>query len=137
MLYPFDNTITFKKLLNNALEEYCELDFPDMFPMSSRYFTAQEATSLLEKIKEAHNTKKIYELNYYHIVLIWELMKIYYSTDKIERYFDDTDFLWEPDLILNLTAEQKKALGLRETLFGVILGLKPHKEELLIKEIKC
>lgn len=51
----------------------------------------------------------------------------------VDQYFWDTDFLFDAETFTQLDAEAKKKLGFSEGLFGVIHGLPPHPEELVLR----
>jgi hypothetical protein len=54
----------------------------------------------------------------------------------IEEYFWDTDFLTDAEMFSRLAPHAKQQLGFSEGLFGVIHGLTPHPEELVLKRWK-
>ena len=56
--------------------------------------------------------------------------------DRIETlYFYDTDFLFDPEVMLNLGEEEKKLMSFRPETFAITQGLAPHPEELVLKEV--
>ena len=50
----------------------------------------------------------------------------------IDRYFWDTDFLMDAELFSRLDANAKTNLGFSASVFGVVQGLSPHPEELVL-----
>ena len=54
----------------------------------------------------------------------------------IERYFWDTDVLMVAEVVSRLSAEAKRHLGLSESLFGVVHGLAPHPDELVLQRVE-
>ena len=52
----------------------------------------------------------------------------------VDTYFWDTDFLLDAETFSQLDAEAKKKLAFSESLFGVIHGLPPHPEELVLRK---
>jgi hypothetical protein len=54
----------------------------------------------------------------------------------IERYFWDTDVLMVAEIWSRLSAEAKQHLGLRDALFGVVHGLAPYPDELVLQRVE-
>jgi hypothetical protein len=54
----------------------------------------------------------------------------------IERYFWDTDVLMVAEVLSRLSAEAKLHLGLSDSLFGVVHGLAPHPDELVLQRVE-
>jgi hypothetical protein len=52
----------------------------------------------------------------------------------IDAYFWDTDFLLDAGVFGQLTPDAKSSLGLSREAFGVMEGLPPHPEELVLKQ---
>lgn len=56
--------------------------------------------------------------------------------DWIEAlYFYDTDFLFDPEIMLNLGEEERKGMSFNPETFAITQGLAPHPEELVLKEV--
>ena len=53
-----------------------------------------------------------------------------------ETYFWDTDFLTRPETMDQLTAEHKEMTGFSPGTFGVVHGLVPHPDELILKQVE-
>jgi hypothetical protein len=51
----------------------------------------------------------------------------------IDAYFWDTDFLTDAQMFSDFTPEAKEQLGFNEEVFGVIQGIAPHPDELVLK----
>jgi hypothetical protein len=51
----------------------------------------------------------------------------------IETYFWDIDFLMDAEIFSRLSADAKTNLGFSDGVFGVIHGLSPHPEELVLR----
>lgn len=51
----------------------------------------------------------------------------------IELYFYDIDFLFGPDVLLNLSEKERAAFAFNDELFALSQGLLPHPEELKLK----
>ena len=64
-----------------------------------------------------------------------------YHIEKIDfdlletLYFYDTDFLFDPEVMLNLGEEDRKGMSFNPETFAITQGLAPHPEELLLKEM--
>jgi hypothetical protein len=54
----------------------------------------------------------------------------------VEAYFWDTDFLLDPSTFYQLGAPSRQQLGYRADLFGVLSGLLPHPDELVLKTVE-
>ncbi len=50
-------------------------------------------------------------------------------------YFYDTDFLFDPEVMLNLGEEERKCLSFNPETFAITQGFAPHPEELVLKEV--
>jgi len=56
--------------------------------------------------------------------------------DRLEvLYFYDTDFLFDPEVMLNLGEEERKGMSFNPETFAITQGLSPHPEELVLKEV--
>ena len=51
----------------------------------------------------------------------------------VDMYFWDTDFLLDAELFAQLTPEAKASLGFSPSAFGVVQGLAPHPDELVLR----
>ena len=51
----------------------------------------------------------------------------------VDMYFWDTDFLLDAELFARLSPEEKASLGFNPSVFGVIQGLSPHPDELVLR----
>jgi hypothetical protein len=51
----------------------------------------------------------------------------------VDMYFWDTDFLLDAELFARLSPDEKARLGFSPSVFGVIQGLPPHPDELLLR----
>lgn len=122
-------------------------------PRSSALFTWQEAKSELAKLQKASIDECLYQITDYQWLLLYEALRSYceafqdmpwgdpydkYGIEEIdfgwviESFFWDTDFLM--DDIPGLSLEQRQSLGVSSEAFGLTSGMKPHAEELAIKE---
>jgi hypothetical protein len=52
----------------------------------------------------------------------------------VDTYFWDTDFLLDAETFAGLDADAKKRLGFSPSVFGVIQGLSPHPDELVLRK---
>lgn len=126
---------------------------------AKRNFTVETILPVLRDLAKYNREPGLWEINDYHYVVIYDTLRYYcdiqndlakergepillvndYRVESldfdeiVEFYFPDIDFLWPEDTLLNLNYNQKKQLGARKELFGVITGLKPHPDELEIK----
>ncbi len=50
-------------------------------------------------------------------------------------YFYDTDFLFDPEIMLSLGEEERKDLSFNPETFAITQGWAPHPEELVLKEV--
>ena len=56
--------------------------------------------------------------------------------DRLETlYFYDTDFLFDPEVMLSLGEEERKGMFFNPETFAITQGLAPHPEELVLKEV--
>jgi hypothetical protein len=51
----------------------------------------------------------------------------------VDMYFWDTDFLLDAELFARLSPDEKAHLGFSPSVFGVIQGLPPHPDELVLR----
>jgi hypothetical protein len=51
----------------------------------------------------------------------------------VDMYFWDTDFLLDAELFARLSPDEKARLGFSPSVFGVIQGLPPHPDELVLR----
>jgi len=51
----------------------------------------------------------------------------------IDAYFWDTDFLMDAELFSRLGPDAKASLGFSASVFGVVQGLSPHPDELVLR----
>ena len=51
-------------------------------------------------------------------------------------YFFDTDFLMDPETMIEMGIDRRKQLGINNETFGISQGLAPHPEELKIKIVR-
>ena len=52
----------------------------------------------------------------------------------LDKYFWDTDFLIDPEHFSQLSPDAKAHLGFTDTTFGVVQGLSPHPDELVLRK---
>jgi hypothetical protein len=51
----------------------------------------------------------------------------------VDTYFWDTDFLLDAETVVQLSADAKTRLGFSPSVFGVVQGLLPHPDELVLR----
>ena len=54
----------------------------------------------------------------------------------VDMYFWDTDFLLDAETFAQLDADAKASLGFSPSIFGVIQGLSPHPDELVLRRVE-
>lgn len=148
----------------NDEESMPERDFKDHFPLISSCFSRDEAKEMVKKLLEAHeDSKNTYHPTDYHFALLYELLedergycgfliedgenghlpkettKKYKKTAEtlehiIEVLFWDHDFLITKDEILDLNEQAKDQLGFSPEVFGIIMGMKPHPDEVKLEK---
>jgi hypothetical protein len=80
----------------------------------------------VREAKTKQHRKQISQIGAYYIE---ELL----FNDMVDIYFFDTDFLFDPETMMQLGLEGKKAMAINEETFGLTQGLTPHPEELELK----
>ncbi|MCZ6689787.1 MAG: hypothetical protein O7H41_09305 [Planctomycetota bacterium] len=122
-------------------------------------FNRQELQAQLEKLLEAHRSPAIYKLTDYHFLILHDVLQTHTEVhnDSLELsgevrrygdvvlgkidvdavldvYFFDTDFLIDPEDLDALGGERKEMMGFAEDTWGVVNELKPHPEELSLRD---
>jgi DNA-binding PadR family transcriptional regulator len=132
--------------------------FVACYPFTSRHFTPTLALQTLKQLRKASGAAEYYQLTDYHWELLYEVLRGYtecfndcqdsfevsnkYGLKEINfsalimKFFWDTDFLQDGEVILALTAEQKEALGFAKETFGLTQGFAPHPEELILRPVE-
>ncbi len=125
----------------------------------------QYGSDLLEKmiagLLEAHESERLYSLNAYHYLVLYTVVQGFvefknddYRLSKtphifngvkvkemnfdamVDFYFEDLDFLFNPEFYNHLSAEEKERFAFSEGLFGVINKMRPTEEEIDLKECR-
>jgi len=125
----------------------------------------QFGSDLLEKmfagLLEAHESERLYSLNGYHLLVLYTVVKGFvelknddyrllktphiFNGVKVKEmdfdaianhYFEDLDFLFNPEFYNPLSAEEKERFSFSEGLFGVINKMMPTEEEIALKECR-
>ncbi len=52
----------------------------------------------------------------------------------VTMYFWDTDFLFDQEIMNNLSVDQKDGMSISPDVFSIANNLKPHADELIISE---
>jgi hypothetical protein len=114
----------------------------------------------LQKLLAAHRSVKFYMPTDYHFLILHEVLQLQISYHNYrvsgggqplefggvllshvdfdfvaDYYFWDEDFLLAPAVMTSLSEEGKKALGFNQETFALAQGLRPHPQELELKEI--
>jgi len=143
----------------DIIADCSEDNFECLLPYASRNLSKEAAIGVLRELIKYNKASGLWELNDYHYVLIYDVLKVFCNAMKeiakdstepilalnkckiweidfealVAVYFPDTDFLMSPDLIVNLPAEVKQKLAIRKETFGVAMGMRVHPEELKVK----
>jgi hypothetical protein len=113
----------------------------------------------LQKLLTAHRSVKLYMPTDYHFLILHEVLELqiishndlvsafdqplafgsvllgHVDFDFVRYYFWDEDFLLDPEVMASLSEEQKAALGFNQETFALVQGLKPHPQELELREV--
>ena len=114
----------------------------------------------LQKLLAAQRSAKLYMPTDYHYLILHEVLQLQigFHNDRIssggqplafgsvllghvdfefvaDYYFWDEDFLLSEVVMAGLSEEKKALLGFNQETFGLVQGLKPHPQELELKEI--
>ena len=113
----------------------------------------------LQKLLTAHRSVKFYMPTDYHFLILHEVLELQITShndlvsacdqplafgsvllghvdfDFVRDYFWDEDFLLDPEVMASLSEEQKAALGFNQETFALVQGLKPHPQELELREV--
>jgi len=105
------------------LNDYHYLLIYDTLQLYSEYHNNMVRTARSENEKNAAAM-----LGPYHIEEI--------DFDGLEAlYFFDTDFLFDPEMMLSLGEEERRDMAFKPETFAITQGLAPHPEELVLKEV--
>jgi hypothetical protein len=133
----------------------------DIYTDLSEQFGRDLLEKMFAELLEAHESERLYSLNGYHLFVLYtvvqgfvELKNDDYSLLKTphifngvkvkemdfdamaDHYFEDLDFLFNPEFYNHLSAEEKERFAFSEGLFGVINKMKPAEEEIDLKECR-
>ena len=137
--------------------EILELAFEDA--LEWELYSNKALKSTIAELKEKNRSPGLWRLTDYHYALIYDVLSNFVDVHNdfaretgqpilelqdhrifrinlnalIDQYFYDTDFLLDPQLMLNMPSELKGSLGFSAETFGVVMGLKPHSKELRIE----
>ena len=122
-------------------------------------FDPEQLLAELRKLLLAHRSPKLFMPSDVHFLLLHEVLQqeierhndlvldtgqpvacgdvrlLLIDFDFVGDFFWDLDFLLEPEAMERGSEEAKRQLGFNPELFGVVMGLKPHPEELELKEV--
>jgi hypothetical protein len=122
-------------------------------------FDPSQLLDELQKLLTAHRSAKLYMPTDYHFLMLHEILEVQISHhnnrvsvcgqplafgsvllghvdfDFVRDYFWDEDFLLDPEVMASLSEENKAALGFNQETFALVLGLKPHPQELELQEV--
>ena len=124
-----------------------------------KLFDPRQLLGELQKLLTANRSTKLYMPNDYHFLILHEVLElqIRYHNDQVSAcgqplafgsvllaqidfdfvrdYFWDEDFLLDPEVMTNLSEENKAALGFNQETFALTQELKPHPQELELQEV--
>lgn len=126
--------------------------FESLMPSSAKVFVLQDAKHQLRALQAALGETAIYKPTDYHWLLLYEVLEVHSDGFNevphgrvrenfgiqhidfdllVELFFWDNDFLGEeiPDLPL----KARERLDISPETFGIMAGMKPHPEELVLK----
>jgi hypothetical protein len=136
-------------------------DFARVYPESAKCFTPQLAKKILKQLLRASQGRTLYQLTDYHWLLLYEVLSKFADIfndepesvsggselvttygrkkvdfhDFIDCYFWDTDFLADPDGMINMGHESRQSMGLNQEAYAVIQRWTPHPEELALTKV--
>jgi len=136
-------------------------DFTARYPESAKCFTAALAEKTLKNLFCASQDSALYQLTDYHWLLLYEVLKNFTEVfndepegvvggkelvtkygrktvdfhDFIDCYFWDTDFLADPDGMINMGHESRQSMGFNQEAYAVIQRWAPHPEELALTKV--
>ena len=123
-------------------------------------FDGEELLAELRKLLQAHRSPKLFMPSDVHFLLLHEVLQheierhndrvfdtgqpvacgdvrlLLIDFDFVRDFFWDLDFLLEPEVMERVSEKAKERLGFNPELFGVVQGLKPHPQELELKEVR-
>jgi hypothetical protein len=147
-----------------AHEEEAKDNFQWLLPNASQVFHPETALNMLRKLLVCHQKPAVYHLNDYHYLLLYDtlehfcvihndMIKMLSSKERdehsmigsfyiemvrfgdiVDTYFFDTDFLSDPDTMLELGMDGRRELHMNNETFAISQRFAPHPEELEMKE---
>jgi len=155
----------FLAILHAALEDLQETltdleaeDWPALYPLAARCFSADLARTTLAELLTASRAPEIYQLTDFHWLLLYDCLRAYCAIHSdyaqevatkslpvgpyqigpidfdavMDQYFWDTDFLLDGPTLASLSPEGRKTMGVADEVFGIAQGLPPHPDELTL-----
>ena len=122
-------------------------------------FDAEQLLAELRKLLQAHRSPKLSMPSDVHFLLLYKVLQhqIEVHNDRVFAtgqpvacgdvrlllidfafvcdFFWDLDFLLEPEVMERASEDVKQRLGFSPETFGVVQGLKPHPQELELREV--
>ncbi len=141
-------------------QDYPE-DFTVDYPESAKCFTPVLAEKTLKDLLRASQESALYQLTDYHWLLLYEVLLIFTNVfnddpegvvggkelvtkygrkkvdfhDFIDCYFWDTDFLADPNAIINMGEKGRQSMAFNKEAYAVIQRWGPHPEELALTKV--
>ena len=135
-------------------------DLTARYPESAKCFTPALAETTLKGLLRASQDSALYQLTDYHWLLLYEVLDNFTEVfndepiyvgggelvtkygvknidfyDFIGCYFWDTDFLIEPDSMINMREKGRQSMAFNQEAYGVIQRWAPHPEELALTKV--
>ena len=133
-------------------------DWAGMFPELAALFTRRSAVTVIDQLLAASRDSRVYRLTNYHWLMLYVCLRFYCENHEdlaadqpnglwpvgsyeigsiafeqlIDRYFWDTDFAFETEVVDGLGPEGREYAGVADEVFGIAHSLPPHPEELQI-----
>ncbi len=136
-----------------------DASWPEDNPQLARCFTRAAALAVIRELLAASRAEAVYRLTDYHWLILHECLHDYCDIHNdlvrfegpqpvdpwrvgpidvpalLDRYFWDTDFLFDPGTVAAMGPEGRAAMGMSDEVFGISQGLPPHPEELKLTPV--
>ncbi len=123
-------------------------------------FARRELLAELERLLESHRSPALYKIGDYHFLILHDVLQMHTEIHNdsldlsggmrrygpvtlgridfgavLDHYFLDTDFLFAPEVLGDMDEQTKRAMDFEEETWGVVHRLKPHPEELSMRQM--
>jgi hypothetical protein len=147
-----------KKARIPRVERREQLDwFKETMPRSAKLFTPDEMLVVLRRLADGHRDEEtLYHCTDYHWLVLYEVLAHFVEITNdlaayekkgariasysimtidfghiVDAFFHDTDFLG--DYVADASDDLKRQMGISPETWGLVTGLKPHPEEIVLK----